>query len=108
MLDRSRRALRCSPELSRMAALAVQRLLEAAHAAAQRATHLGKALGAEHEQRNDQQEEQVNWILKTHHLSGSNRVGLVSEACRAPLVRHDRETAMWVAIEVQPARASTH
>jgi hypothetical protein len=44
----------------------VQRVLEAPQPAAKRATHLGQTLGSKDEQEQDQQEQNVNWIVKTH------------------------------------------
>src|SRR5262249_31771952 len=48
--------------------LAAQRLLEAAHAATERAAHLGQALCAEHEQHHDEQEGDVNWVVESEHV----------------------------------------
>ena len=46
--------------------LAGQGVLEAAHAGSQRFAHLGESLGSEHEQQQDQQKGDVDWIVKTH------------------------------------------
>src|SRR5271165_6147328 len=50
-------------------ALAAERVLEAPHPAAERAAHLGQPLGAEHEEQEDEQECDVDWIVKTHGVS---------------------------------------
>ena len=51
--------LRSGPRLGELVGVhthAVERVLEAPHAAAERAAHLGQTLGSEHEQQEDQQE----------------------------------------------------
>ncbi len=46
--------------------VSTERVLEAAHAVAERAAHLGQPLCAEHEQQQYQQECDVNWIVESH------------------------------------------
>ena len=53
--------------------LAVDRLLEAAEPGSERPSHLGEALGPEHEQQDDQQKRDVNRVVKSHQ-EGSNRL----------------------------------
>src|SRR4030088_2841403 len=48
--------------------VAVDRLLKVTHAASERAAHLRQALGAEHQQQDDQQKCEVNRFVKSHQV----------------------------------------
>ena len=66
--------------VSRLAACdctAAEAVLESAHAVAERAPDLGQALGAEHEQHDQQQNENVDRVIETH--CRPSFLGVVSE-----------------------------
>src|SRR5271154_7191045 len=49
--------------------VSVQRVLEPAHTGPERFAHLGQSLGSEHEQKQDQQECDVDRIVKSHGVT---------------------------------------
>ncbi len=55
--------------------LAGHRLLEVAQSGAERAAHLGQALGAEQQHHDDQQDRDVKWVVESDH-ERSDRLGL--------------------------------
>src|SRR5689334_5715091 len=57
--------------------LTADRLLKATKAVAERLAHLGQALGAEHEQQQDEDEGNVKWIVESEHSISDRYVSLV-------------------------------